>query len=233
LTEKTKRIQCVYPQAQKLRPLWTNEVHRNNEDKNLISYMAKDSVEQAFPEDTGSQEHTDTVSENPSNKAVNVATKNWKSEFALSKKIPPMPAKNWKKDFDKFAITPMTKSKPEKEKKVTKPLKRTPIAPIGKKKKARILEEGSEVDLFRKIWNTRPRVCEECGKPVKGAFLGKALIKPQCFSHKLPKGMYSKFRLLEENIDLVCSMECHTENAKKYEDLETRYNMEKEFTSLL
>lgn len=165
---------------------------------------------------------------------------NWKKDLPFSKKLAPLPAKGWKKDFDQFALK-QTEKKPKAEKAPPKPLQRKtplprptkPIAQIGKKKKLRILEEGSEVDLFRGIWMDRLHFCEECGEEIKGAFLGKSLIKPQCFSHKLPKGMYPKFRLLPENIDLVCSMECHNKNAKSYEDLETRYNMEIEFTALL
>lgn len=178
-------------------------------------------------------------SEQRQEKAVNVAQKNWKAGLAFSK-VAPMPAKGWKKDLALGKAGEMPEKK-KPEKKEPKPLQRKtplprptkPIAQIGKKKKARILEEGSEVDLFRKIWNERQHFCEECGEPVKGAFLGKSLIKPQCFSHKLPKGMYPRFRLLDQNIDLVCSMECHTTNAKRYEDLETRYNMELEFTKIL
>ena len=45
--------------------------------------------------------------------------------------------------------------------------------------------------------------------------------------------MYPLFRLLDENIDIVCDFRHHEKNAKRYEDLETRYNMEIEFTSLL
>ena len=52
--------------------------------------------------------------------------------------------------------------KQKSEKKAPKPLKRTPLPPptkpiakIGKRKKERILEEGSEVEMNREIWETR------------------------------------------------------------------------------
>jgi len=111
---------------------------------------------------------------------------NWKKDLPFSKKLAPLPAKGWKKDFDQFALK-QTEKKPKAEKAPPKPLQRKtplprptkPIAQIGKKKKLRILEEGSEVDLFRRIWNSRPHICVECiaeGKSakeaeVKGVFL--------------------------------------------------------------
>lgn len=63
--------------------------------------------------------------------------------------------------------------------------------------------------------------------------MGNKLIKPQCFSHKLPKGMYPKFRLLPENIDLVADMEMHKQNAKRYEPLEVRRDLEIELSKIL
>ncbi len=111
---------------------------------------------------------------------------NWKKDLPFSKKLAPLPAKGWKKDFDQFALK-QTEKKPKAEKAPPKPLQRKtplprptkPIAQIGKKKKLRILEEGSEVELFRRIWNSRPHICVECiaeGKSakeaeVKGVFL--------------------------------------------------------------
>lgn len=198
--------------------------------------MSRDD-EQAFPEYSGWQEEPtagDTIKWSP---AVNVAAKNWKSWFAFSK-MAPMPAKWWKKDF---ALSPKI---PEKAKKVTT-LKKTPLPPptkpiakIGKRKKERILEEWSEVDMNREIWETRvnekwERICVECWKKITKAFIGNKLIKPQVFSHKLPKWMFPRYRMLPENIDMVCDYICHDKNAKKYEEPALRRKMSEEYDNIL
>lgn len=78
-----------------------------------------------------------------------------------------------------------------------------------------------------------------CGKEVKDTFVfdektqKPKLVKPQCFAHILPKGMYPKFRYLLQNIDVVATIDCHHENDKKYTDLELRAVKEKQFTSFL
>lgn len=162
------------------------------------------------------------------------------------KKLPDMPKAGWKKDFDAFQLKDNRKAnappkekkpvskKPEKKesldkpKKVPKPLKRTPLKPrtkpiaqIGKKRKERIENEGSEVDVFLDIWNTRPHWCEHCGEIIKKAkepfrWIENAkgenvqkLIRPECFAHKLAKGLYPAHRLKPDNIALVCSRDCH------------------------
>lgn len=51
-------------------------------------------AEQDFPKDEPQEEATASPQTNAP--AVNVASKNWKADFALSKKMAPMPAKNWK-----------------------------------------------------------------------------------------------------------------------------------------
>ena len=128
-----------------------------------------------------------------------------------------------------------------KEKKKPKPLKRSPLPPptkplaqMGKKRKERILTEGSETDMNREIWNTRPHWCEQCGviiekalepfrwiENAKGERVQK-LIRPECFAHKLAKGMYPQHRLKPDNIALVCSRACHAQIDIEYGDLETR-----------
>jgi hypothetical protein len=204
--------------------------------------MAKDDDSQDFPEDSGEQKEPSS-DQSSQYKWANVAQKNWKAWLAFSK-IAPMPAKGWKKDFALWKTTAMPE-KPKAEKKAPKPLKRTPLPPptkpiakIGKRKKERILEEWSEVEMNREIWETRvnekgERICVECGKKIKQAFIGEKLIKPQVFSHKLPKGMFPRYRLLPENIDMVCDYACHDKNAAKYSDLEVRKNMSEEFDKIL
>lgn len=133
-----------------------------------------------------------------------------------------------------------------KEKKTPKPLKRTPLPPptkpiaqMGKKRKERILTDWSETDMNRNIWNTRPQWCEQCGCEVKNAFMwtenGKGekvqkLIRPECFAHKLAKGMYPQHRLNPENIALVCSFDCHALIDQEWSNLEMRRLLDEELT---
>lgn len=121
-----------------------------------------------------------------------------------------MPPNGYKKTVGLVNLTPIS-GKKEKEKKIQEPIRRTPIATRGKRTKERILQNGTETELFRKIWDERPHVCEQCGDPIRQVFLGKSLIKPQCFAHKLSKGRYPEHRYNPKNIGLVCSIECHHE----------------------
>ena len=139
-------------------------------------------------------------------------------------------------------------AKPQKApKKTPKPLKRSPLPPptkplaqMGKKRKERILTEGSETDMNREIWNTRPHWCECCGviiekalepfrwiENAKGERVQK-LIRPECFAHKLAKGKYPQHRLKPDNIALVCSRACHAQIDIEYGDLETRRLLDEE-----
>ena len=59
-----------------------------------------------------------------------------------------------------------------------------------------------EKALFEAIWASRPHICQ-----VSGEHLGDEP-RVHFFSHILPKGLFSKFRLYEKNIWL-CSMEVH------------------------
>ena len=54
--------------------------------------------------------------------------------------------------------------------------------------------------LFKKIWDTRPRVSQVSGTPL-GAF------SVQLFSHILPRSTYRKFMLRDDNIWLVTPQE--------------------------
>jgi hypothetical protein len=102
-------------------------------------------------------------------------------------KVTPAMAKgNWKAAFA-FSPTSTVKLPPKelkprggaaKPQETTKPKK--PIAKISEKKKKRIKEQGSEVDLFRKIWSERPHICEQCGYVLSEP-------KPHNFDHKIPK----------------------------------------------
>jgi hypothetical protein len=84
------------------------------------------------------------------------------------KVTPAMPKGNWKSSLA-FSPTSTVKLPPkelkprggtEKPQKTLKPKK--PIAKISEKKKKRIKEQGSEVDLFKKIWSERTHLCEKC-----------------------------------------------------------------------
>lgn len=82
-------------------------------------------------------------------------------------------------------------------------MKRTPIKKISYKRKKRLLLY-SEKDLFMTVWNNRLHNCAICSASIR---------EPQsrCFAHILPKGTYPKYRLYDNNILLVCSIECHAE----------------------
>lgn len=172
------------------------------------------------------------------------------------KKQAEMPKGNWKAwlAFSPKTSTPEKKKpeKPQKESPPPKPkkeLKRTPLKPpkkpiakIGKKRKERILSDWSETDMNRDIWNTRPHWCEQCGEVIEGAKEPfrwtenakgekvQKLIRPECFAHKLAKGMYPKHRLNPENIALVCSRDCHHLIDQEYSNLEIRRLLDEELS---
>ena len=203
-------------------------------------------MEQPFQEDSSQEEATVSTEWNKGSPAVNVATKNWKAWLAFWK-VWAMPAKGWKKEFNQFPIHTMEKKQPQKKIKVvesdepeekpkvrkelkrtplkrsTVPLRKTPLAPIGKKKKERLKNEWSEVDVFLEKWNTSERICEVCWKEVKNAFMNWRLVKPQCFPHKLSKWRYPEYRYNIKNISICCSIACHSEldsyNAHKDQEI--------------
>ena len=83
----------------------------------------------------------------------------------------------------------------------------------------------SEKQLFEFIWNNREHKCEICWKYV---------IQPifWCFAHKLAKWIYPQFKLIKENIALVCWLDCHkkidslyskTKRVEFYEYLTQKY----------
>lgn len=127
-----------------------------------------------------------------------------KSPFVLS-----IECENWQEaiiahPFPRFKIKSGGTAKPQEKAKPKKP-----IAKISEKKKKRIKEQGSEIDLFRSIWNTRKHLCEICGAIIQEP-------KPESFAHRLGKGRYPEHRYNEKNVALVCSNgKCHRELDKK------------------
>jgi 5-methylcytosine-specific restriction endonuclease McrA len=113
--------------------------------------------------------------------------------------LPKMPPSDWKKSLQ-FGKT-------IEKKETTKPTlehkQRKPIAKVSEKKKKRLKEQGSEKDVFLKVWNKKPHVCEICGKALKEP-------KPHNFDHKIPKSRGEKHRLDESNIQILC-FACHFE----------------------
>lgn len=77
------------------------------------------------------------------------------------------PEKGWKSSLA-FGVSISTKKD------------RKPIATVGKRTKERVKVNGTESDLFKHIWNTRPHFCEICSDPIPEP-------KPECFSHRLSK----------------------------------------------
>lgn len=115
-------------------------------------------------------------------------------------KIQPLIQKRWKVSE---GLIPEWKSKLKKE------LKRTPIRQIWKKKTERLKLEGSESSFFiREVWDSRPHICEMCW-----IYIHEPM--PVCFSHNLSKWRYPEFRMVAENIKLVCWEACHKLNDKK------------------
>ena len=86
------------------------------------------------------------------------------------------------------------------------------ISPIGKRTKERISLHGSESYLHDSVWNIKEHRCEVCKK-----YIHNNERSPICFAHRLWKGMYKKYRYMEENIALVCSVHCHHELDKLYQ----------------
>lgn len=210
--------------------------------------MSKD--EQAFPEDSWSQDEPTAGEPIKWAPAVNVASKWWKSGLAFSK-MAPMPSKWWKRELPGSHIASMPWKAP-KEKKPPKPLKRTPLPPptkpiakIGKRKKERISLYGTESDFFFCVWEYNGWLVKDiicscwCKKKVVKPFIqdektGKwKLVKPQCFSHKLSKGLYERFRYLKENISIVATKECHDRKDKELIDQVKRNELEAELDMIL
>lgn len=117
------------------------------------------------------------------------------------------PEKNWKKDLA-LSLPLRQKKKPKR------------LSMCGARKRIRIQKEGSETDFFKRIWQSRPHICEICGKQIIEAH-------SYCFAHNLAKGLFPNYRLYEKNITLVCSIRCHLAVDKKYQSIESRTEFEK------
>ena len=107
--------------------------------------------------------------------------------------LPKMPSSDWKKCFTEKS-TVQTKKPHVTD---TNVARKKPIKKISDKKKKRLKENGSEAELFRKIWNERQHYCEICGVIIQEP-------KPECFSHILGKGRYPALRYNPKNIKLCC-----------------------------
>jgi len=68
--------------------------------------------------------------------------------------------------------------------------------------KAKIYKPTGEAKMFEDIRNERPHICKVCTRHIKEA-------RTRCFAHIFSKKMFPKYRLIEANIALVCSPECH------------------------
>lgn len=77
-----------------------------------------------------------------------------------------------------------------------------PIKQISEKKKIRLREQGSEVDVFEKI-NEVDKNCRVCGKHCEELTF--------TFPHILAKSSYPALRLIPANIARACSIEHHSE----------------------
>lgn len=67
----------------------------------------------------------------------------------------------------------------------------------GKITLKKVKAKKGQSDVFFEIWNERPHICAECGRPLSQAL-------PSVFSHYLPKGKYPNLKLCKQNIDLLC-----------------------------
>lgn len=75
--------------------------------------------------------------------------------------------------------------------------KRSKAISVGKKK------PSGELSLFNEIWSERSHACQICSKPLYTFDVWN-------FAHVLSKGSFGRFRLLKENIVLMCR-EHHTQ----------------------
>lgn len=82
-------------------------------------------------------------------------------------------------------------------------MKKTLPKKIGKKRKARIANGGSESSLFLCILKKRKKT-DLTGKPIS-----EENARSRQFAHILPKGIYPELRLNPNNIIIVDSIEQH------------------------
>lgn len=80
-------------------------------------------------------------------------------------------------------------------------LKRTPLKRGSKRlqsKPPEKVDRSEEKAFYEEIWSERPHVCESCGTYLYGDLM---MIN---IEHLLEKNYYSEFRMVKENIALVC-----------------------------
>lgn len=117
-------------------------------------------------------------------------------------------------------------------KKTRKETPQKPIAQVGEKRKKRITSWGSEFQFFKKLFITRKKtgenICWICNKKITEEHIDNTFNAwVSCFPHILSKKNYPDFRLLKNNIWLVCDSHCHSRfdeavtNFKEEHGLET------------
>ncbi len=67
---------------------------------------------------------------------------------------------------------------------------------IKKSKIKKGYKRTGELEVFKEIWEERPRICFVSGEAIKG-------FNVQCFAHVLPKGSFPTLRLEKYNIVLL------------------------------
>lgn len=106
-------------------------------------------------------------------------------------------------------------------------MKKTLPKKIGKKRKARIVNGGSEASLFLDIIKKRKKT-DLTGKPIS-----EENARSRQFAHILPKGMYPELRLNPNNIIIVDSIEQHERVDQKVSGFKAGYyEMVKKWTAI-
>lgn len=106
-------------------------------------------------------------------------------------------------------------------------MKKTLPKKIGKKRKARIVNGGSEASLFLDILKKRKNT-DLTGKPIS-----EENARSRQFAHILPKGMYPELRLNPNNIIIVDSIEQHERVDQRVAGFKAEYyEMVKKWTAI-
>ncbi len=99
-------------------------------------------------------------------------------------------------------------------KKTRKEVAPKPIARVWEKRKKRIAQWWSEFAFFKKLFTTRKKSWENFCWVCKSRITEQSIDETfnawvSCFPHILSKKNYPDFRLLKNNIWLVCNSWCH------------------------
>lgn len=106
-------------------------------------------------------------------------------------------------------------------------MKKTLPKKIGKKRKARIVNGGSEASLFLGILKKRKNT-DLTGKPIS-----EENARSRQFAHILPKGMYPELRLNPNNIIIVDSIQQHERVDQRVAGFKAEYyEMVKKWTAI-